>query len=68
MKTESSVCPKCGSKHSLCYGDSELVDENMGYEYRCDVCGFEGKEWYSLEFAGHWDMDGNEIEEQGNER
>jgi len=59
MQTQA-VCPKCGSEN-LNYGDSEPIDEEYVYEFTCDNCGFEGKEWYKMTFLCYTDNDGNEI-------
>jgi hypothetical protein len=49
VKTKEGICPVCGK--SLNYGDMELEDgQQVYYEVDC-VCGFEGKEWYSLVFG-----------------
>lgn len=56
------VCPKCDCKN-LNYDCSEIVDNCVKYPYVCEGCGFEGIEWYYLQFVGHNDMDGNELEE-----
>jgi len=47
---EPGRCPKCGS-YELEYGSSDLDDMNMGYEFYCNKCEAEGKEWYTLEYA-----------------
>jgi len=65
-ETRPGVCPKCGGGN-LNYECSEPCDESIKYPYTCEDCGFEGVEWYGLQFAGHWDTDGNELEEQENE-
>lgn len=46
------VCPKC-KKEDLEYGSIELEDNMCYFPYECKSCGLKGKEWYSMEFAGH---------------
>jgi len=43
------ICPKCGSV-LLDYGDDELVDNDISYEFTCGDCGAMGKEWYHMEW------------------
>ena len=44
------VCPNCGG--SLEYGLSDVIDEQVSYDIRCEECDFEGQEWYDLVFDG----------------
>jgi hypothetical protein len=53
IRIESGTCPKCGAEGNLEYGDSELEDELVGYEWDCPDCGASGTEWYHLEFSSH---------------
>lgn len=62
-KIESGTCPKCGDVGNLNHKAAEICDSGVKYPYVCECCKFEGVEWYDLQFAGHWDTDGNEIEE-----
>jgi len=48
--TECGVCPKCGSG-DLDYGALESIDMMIYYEYECESCGHDGKEWYNTEFC-----------------
>ncbi len=59
-KIEQGKCPKCGQE-DLDYGEAEIDDQSLGYLCKCRSCGFEGTEWYYLEFVGFNDEDGNEI-------
>ena len=55
-------CPKCNSEN---LGYDTNLDTGSGdticYEYTCGDCGFNGQEWYNLQFAGHYDSEGVEI-------
>lgn len=42
-------CPKCGSEN-LKYGTWDLEGESGYYQFTCDDCGTNGKEWYYLEY------------------
>lgn len=46
----SGKCPKCNSGN-LNYGDSGEEGESYYYEFTCDDCGAEGKEWYFMEYV-----------------
>lgn len=60
---EEGHCPKCGEAN-LDYGSLELEGNMCYYPYKCDSCGQEGEEWYSMSFAGHnvYDENGELIE------
>lgn len=45
-------CPVCGS-HNLSWGDCENTGEYIYYDWECDDCHAEGREWYKLLFDGH---------------
>ena len=51
MKKSNKVglCANCGSEH-IEYGDSNLHEEMLAYDYTCETCGETGKEWYKLEY------------------
>lgn len=51
-KNEQGVCPKCGS-YSLDYKTAEFTESMLYYPYKCEDCGQEGEEWYSMDFQGH---------------
>jgi transcription elongation factor Elf1 len=60
---DQGQCPLCDSE-SIEYGSSEVEDDGMSYEWTCENCGATGKEWYSLQFDSHGnvqDKDGKEI-------
>lgn len=56
-------CPKC-HESNLDYESIRLEGEMAYFPYKCNNCGQEGEEWYSMEFAGHnvYDEEGNLIE------
>ena len=59
-------CPKCNS-NDLSYdtiSDISRSDEVIYYPFKCDSCGFEGREYYDIKFSGYEDNDGNEITEK----
>lgn len=58
-KNEQGYCPKCHTLN-LDYQPIEYVDGMCYYPYKCEECGQEGEEWYSMVFAGH-----NVITEDG---
>ncbi len=62
ITTEAGYCPNCGSG-SLDYKKPYLsMDGNSEiYEITCVDCGFEGKEWYILEFNTITDMNDNDM-------
>ena len=58
--TGEGICPKCGK--DLTYdGAGELNDGGASYPVKCDSCGFEGHEWYSVEYSEHRDKNGQEV-------
>ena len=52
VSNKCGVCPVCG-KYILNWGNSDISDNYIGYEYVCDNCGAEGTEYYKLVFDGH---------------
>ena len=57
-------CPRCHS-YNLEYQAIEIEGDGMCYyPYKCEDCGQEGEEWYSMEFSGHnvYTEDGDMIE------
>ena len=46
------------------YGAIQLEGESAYFPYKCNNCGLEGEEWYSMEFIGHnvYDESGELIE------
>lgn len=52
ISNKCGICPVCG-KHNLSWGDSDINDSYIGYEYTCDNCGAQGTEYYRLVFDGH---------------
>ena len=60
-KQKQGVCPKCGSKDGLEYGDSEIQDGTISYDYTCQDCGSNGKEWHNIVFTNHSTPDGEEL-------
>ena len=59
MKTKQGYCPKCNSDN-LNYETNVNDGDSLYYPYICENCGFEGREYYTLEFSCHWDMAKNE--------
>lgn len=57
------ICPNCKEKN-LNYGAVQFENVFAYFPYKCNNCGLEGEEWYSMEFAGHnvYDENGEEIE------
>lgn len=56
---EEGRCPKCKGMN-LVYGTLEIESGMCYYPYTCKDCGQLGEEWYSMEFAGHNVLDGEE--------
>ena len=56
-------CPIC-KEECLDYGEVVFEGESCYFPWKCDECGLEGREWYSLSFVGHsvYDENGNDIE------
>jgi len=62
ITTEAGYCPNCGSGDLDYEKEHQTVDSNSEYyEFICPTCGFEGKEWYRLEFNTTTDMDDNDM-------
>jgi len=57
---QPGVCPICGSEN-VSYGDSEIQDSGLRYEFHCDNCSLDAWEWYELEYTGIFDANGNEL-------
>lgn len=58
---EQGKCPKCGSS-DLNYGVvGGHGGEEIYFPYTCGSCGFEGQEWYTVEFDTMTDMEGEEV-------
>lgn len=51
---ELGICPKCGQA-DIEYGLGELEDGDYRYACWCPDCGYEGYEYYALEYVGHTD-------------
>lgn len=49
FKFRSGICFNCGSENIM-YGDSDLHDNQIEYEYYCNNCESDGAEVYELEF------------------
>lgn len=43
-------CIDCKSTN-ITYLDTEITDNQLGYEYHCDDCDSNGIEWYELNYA-----------------
>lgn len=54
-------CPKCKSEN-LDYQGFEMQDDGGYYPYTCKECEFEGREYYNLDFVGHYTEDGEKVE------
>ena len=50
---ESGICPECGS-NDLYFGASEPEGESIFYEFTCNKCGIEGREYYNLTYSETW--------------
>ena len=62
MEKEIGKCPKCDSE-IIQYGEMENADSCIYYPFTCNVCKFEGREWYDLAFSGFSDSEtGEDIE------
>jgi len=61
---QQGVCPRCKSEN-LEYSNGEIQDNQMySYDVKCKDCGFEGEEWYKMEFEMFLNEDNEEIYEQ----
>lgn len=56
---EEGKCPKCKGMN-LDYDTLEIESGMCYYPYTCEDCGQQGEEWYSMVFAGHNVLDGEE--------
>lgn len=63
LENSMGVCPYC-KEQDLEYGAIQLEGECAYFPYKCNNCGLEGEEWYSMEFTGHnvYDENGELIE------
>lgn len=64
ISNKQGECPVCGS-YELEYMDSELEGDCLFYDYVCQKCGAEGREWYSVVFDTHAVLE-KEEDKQGN--
>ena len=56
-------CPGCGK--ALDYGTSDISSVgSLFYEASCN-CGWHGREWYTMEYNNHADLEGNIIQADG---
>jgi len=58
---EQGHCPVCNSNDLSYETICDTGHDSACYPFECNICGFQGKEWYNLNFAGYEDMDGNPI-------
>lgn len=58
LVNEMGFCPKC-DENTLNYGEIQFADDLAYFNWTCEECGLEGKEWYRLEFLGHSFYDEN---------
>lgn len=49
IPNEPGICRVCGS-NDIDYGEMNVDGESVGYDWTCQQCNSEGKEWYSLAF------------------
>jgi len=54
-------CPKCEG-NDLDYGAPDFDDGQVAFPYKCNNCGFEGKEWSVLTFSSHTHKSNDPIE------
>lgn len=52
LSNEQGICPVCG-KCNLGWGDMEVDGNYLFYEWECEDCHAQGKEWYKMVFDGH---------------
>jgi len=57
---DAGQCPKCGEFH-LKFEEPEHGTGYLYYPYKCTKCGFEGQEYYNVEFTHHADSNGEPI-------
>lgn len=53
---EQGKCPICGSEE-ITYEVIEVADNSVYYPAMCDNCHATWKEYYNLEFSGHYDIE-----------
>jgi len=53
LKGKAGECPYCGS-NNIHYGKIVPLDDDIYYKAKCNDCGREYKEYYSLNFEGNW--------------
>lgn len=46
-------CPRCEAPLWNVYGKEVFDGEGLYFPYKCEHCGFEGKENYALQFTNH---------------
>ena len=44
-------CPKCGTKIEQ-FGDADIQDNEVCYNFTCPYCEFEGYVWYRMLLSG----------------
>ena len=60
-RIEPGTCPECGCEtleYDCC---CEIGYDEIKYPYNCIECKFEGEERYSIEFVGHWTVNGDKF-------
>lgn len=62
---EEGTCPVC-KERDFYWGDSECTGDCIWYEWECNHCHAQGREWYRLVFDGHSVLV-NEKDECGND-
>jgi len=52
MKASNNIgkCVNCNSIN-IDYEGCEMVDDMISYEYSCNDCGSNGKEWYEITYV-----------------
>ena len=59
-KKNHDLCPKCGAEIED-WGDREVFDTSVTFDFTCDGCGFEGKQVFDMVFTGFEDSEGNDM-------
>lgn len=49
IKVNSGSCAVCDSTN-IDYGNTEIDNQQIGYEYQCLDCKNDGIEWYAMEY------------------
>ncbi len=60
-------CPKCGKIDLIYVSDPILELTTLYYDYVCNNCFFEGKEWHSIKFLKHTDQIHNSVQHEDDE-